>query len=91
MNVGEISKPFTMVGKNDRETCAIVRLKSKTKPHKATLSDDYQTIKDMLLEKKREQVIDQWIREKQQKTYIRINENWRNCTFKYPGWVKSGS
>ncbi len=91
MNVGEISKPFTMVGKNDRETCAIVRLKSKTKPHKATLADDYQTIKDMLLQKKREQVIDQWIREKQQKTYIRINENWRNCEFKYPGWVKSAS
>ena len=33
-------------------------------------------------------MLDKWIREKQKHTYVRINENWKNCTFKYPGWIK---
>lgn len=92
MNVGEISAPFTMRLENkDKEVCAIIRVKTKTKPHKASLTDDYQALKDMLLEKKRSEIIDNWIKEKQAKTYIRISENWRNCTFKYPGWIKTSS
>ena len=30
----------------------------------------------------------QWIRDKQKHTYVRINEKWQKCDFKYPGWVK---
>ena len=29
-----------------------------------------------------------WILEKQKHTYVRIDENWKNCDFKYPGWIK---
>ena len=43
---------------------------------------------EIVLEKRRDEMLDKWIREKQKHTYVRINENWRNCTFKYPGWIK---
>lgn len=92
MNVGEISAPFIMRLENkDKEVCAIIRVKTKTKPHKASLTDDFQALKDMVLEHKRNQIIDEWIKSKQAKTYIRISENWRNCTFKYPGWIRKAS
>ncbi|NLT04175.1 MAG: peptidylprolyl isomerase [Bacteroidales bacterium] len=92
MNVGEISAPFTMRLENkDKEICAIIRVKTKTKPHKASLTEDFQALKDLLLEKKRNDIIDEWIKAKQAKTYIRISENWRNCTFKYPGWIRKAS
>lgn len=55
---------------------------------KATVADDYQNLKEIVLEKRRDEMLDKWIREKQKHTYVRINENWRNCTFKYPGWIK---
>jgi len=62
-------------------------LKSRGKGHKATLAEDFQALKDVVLEKKRSEKIEKWIKEKQKSTYVRINEKWRNCDFKYPGWI----
>ena len=71
-----------------KEECVIVKLKSRINGHKATISEDYQNLKEIVLEKRRDEMLDKWIREKQKHTYVRINENWKNCTFKYPGWIK---
>ena len=87
MNVNEISQPFIMINNKGKEVCAIVKLKSRVKGHKATLTDDFQALKDVVLEKKRAEKIEKWIKEKQKSTYVRINEKWRNCDFKYPGWI----
>ncbi len=89
MKVGEISEAFTMIPQNTgKEQCVIVKLKSRVNGHKATITDDYQNLKEIVLQKRQEEVLDKWIREKQKNTYVRINENWRNCTFRYPGWIK---
>lgn len=89
MNVGEISKAFTMVNEKDgKEVCVIVKLKSRIEGHKATVSDDYQNLKEVVINKKREELLKDWVLEKQKKTYVRIDEKWRNCEFKYPGWIK---
>ena len=89
MKVGEISEAFTMIPqKTGKEECVIVKLKSRISGHKATISEDYQNLKEIVLEKRRDEMLDKWIREKQKHTYVRINDNWKNCSFKYPGWVK---
>jgi peptidyl-prolyl cis-trans isomerase SurA len=89
MQVGEISTAFTMIPqKTGKEECVIVKLKSRINGHKATITDDYQSMKEIVLSQRRDEVLDKWIREKQKHTYVRINPNWRNCTFKYPGWIK---
>lgn len=88
MNTGEISKPFTMINEKGKEVCAIVKLKMRIKAHKASMTEDFQVLKDMVLAKKKEDKVEQWIRDKQRTTYVRINENWRNCEFQYPGWIK---
>ena len=88
MTVGEVSKSFTMVNKDGNEVCAIVKLKSRNNGHKANITDDYQNVKELMLNKKREEILNQWIAEKQKRTYIRINPNWQKCNFKYPGWIK---
>lgn len=88
MNVGEISKPFVMINNKEKEVCAIVKLKSKINGHKANIRDDYQRMKGLVIEKQREERLQKWIIEKQKTTYVRVNENWRNCKFRYPGWVK---
>ena len=89
MNVGEISEPFIYTNEsNGKEVCAIVKLKSKVEGHKANIRDDYQRLREMMVEKLKEEKLEQWIVEKQKTTYVRINDNWKNCDFKYPGWVK---
>lgn len=87
MNVNEISKPFIMMNNQGKEVCAIVKLKSRVKGHKATLTEDFQALKNLVLEKKQTEKLENWILEKQKSTYVRINEKWRNCDFKYPGWI----
>lgn len=88
MNVGEISRAFTMINDKGKEVCAIVKLKSRINGHKATISEDYQRLKAIVMEKRSGDKLEKWIKEKQKHTYVRINEKWQKCDFKYPGWIK---
>ena len=88
MKVGEISKPFVMVNKSGKEVVAIVKLKNRINGHRATMAEDYQELQNVVLEKLREEKIENWIREKQRTTYVHVNDDWQNCEFQYPGWVK---
>ncbi len=88
MKPGEISKPFTMINSKQKEVVAIVKLKSRTEGHKANISDDFQALKAIVENKKKQEILQKWIRQKQESTYIRINDNWKNCDFKSDGWIK---
>lgn len=88
LNVGEVSEPFSMINSKGKEICAIVKLKARIDGHKATIAEDYQRLKSIVQAKLGEEKIEKWIVEKQKSTYVRINENWVKCDFKYPGWVR---
>jgi peptidyl-prolyl cis-trans isomerase SurA len=89
MNVGEISKPFSMINPStNKEVVAVVKLKSKTENHKANMSDDFQMLRSYYENKKKEEFIKDWIVKKQKETYISIDPAWQNCNFQYPGWIK---
>lgn len=86
--VGEVSKPFTMLDKSGKQSVALVRLRNRVDAHKANLSDDYQIMKSIVEGRKKEEVLKKWVQTKIKSTYIRINDNWKNCDFQYSGWVK---
>lgn len=88
MEIGEVSKPFTMINSKGKEVCAIVKLKNRIDGHKATITEDYQRLKSIVTEKRGEEKLQKWILEKQKGIYVRISPNWRQCEFKYPGWIK---
>lgn len=89
MNVGDISKPFSMINpKTNKEVVAIVKVKSKTPNHKANLTDDFQMLRMMYESSKKAEFIKSWISKKQKETYISIDPEWQNCEFQYPGWIK---
>ena len=88
MEVGDISKAFVMMNpKTNRETVAIVQLTRRIEGHKADLAEDYQTVKSMYENNKKQQIIADWIKNKQKNTYVRIEEGWRDCEFQYQ-WGK---
>ena len=88
LEVGEISKPFTMINTKGKTICAIARLKNRSMAHRANITEDFQVMKRVVEAKKGEEAILKWIHEKQQSTYIRINPDWRDCEFQYEGWIK---
>ena len=89
MQVGDISAPISTIDvKNNKEVVMIVKLLSRRDAHKADLVSDYQVIANMLEGKKRAQILQEWVEKKRGDTYVRIKEDWRNCDFKYEGWIK---
>ena len=88
MKEGEISAPFVYKNESGKEMVCIVRLKSRIKAHKANPQDDYQELKDLVTASKNQELIEKWIKEKQQETFIQISPEYRDCEFHYPGWIK---
>ena len=88
LDVGEMSKPFTMLDKSGKQQCCVVKLKSRIKAHAATITEDFQILSQIVKAKRSEEFLNNWIKEKQRATYVRINPEWVNCDFQYPGWIK---
>ena len=88
LEVGEISKPFNMINSKGTTVCAIARLKNRINTHRASITEAFQVMREIVLKHKNEEVIQNWIKEKQKNTYVRINEGWSDCDFQYPGWIK---
>lgn len=87
MQPGDISDAFIMkdVRKN-RDVIAIVKLTNRIPGHKATLSDDYNLLKQMYEASAKEKIITEWVEKKIGETYTKISEGWDACDFHYKGW-----
>ena len=88
MKVGQISAPFTMVNTKGKTTCALIKLVSRVEGHRATITEDFQVMKDVVLAKEREKTLHDWVVDKIKKTYVRMNDRYKNCNFEYQGWIK---
>ena len=88
LQVGQVSRAFTMVNKKGQTVCAIVRLKTRIDGHQASVTEDFQTLRETVVAKRREEKIEEWLKKKISTTYVRISPEWRSCDFRYPGWIK---
>ncbi len=89
MNLNEISKPFETIDAENQQTIyKIIKLTNRIDAHKADLQNDYQTLAEMYLMKKKEETLEKWIAERQSQTYIRIDNTYANCNFKFDHWIK---
>ena len=88
LKVGEISKAFQMINQRGKTVCVIAKLKSRTDGHRATVTEDFQILKDVVLDKRREDRIHQWVVDKIKNTYTRLNDDYKDCEFEFEGWKK---
>ena len=88
LQIGGVSMPFQMINERGKTVCAIVKLKNRTEGHKATITEDFQVMKNLVLAKRREEVLHDWVVKRIKSTYVRINDRYRNCNFEYEGWVR---
>lgn len=88
MRVGEISEPFRTTDAKGNNVYCIIRLDSEIAPHRANISDDYQFISDAAMNKKRSTKYQEWINSKIKRTYIKISDEYRDCSFYNKGWLQ---
>lgn len=88
MSPGDVSDAFVMMTKGNKEVGAIVRLTNRIPGHRANLSEDFNLIKKMYESHKKQEVLKEWLEKKIKETYVRIEEGWDGCEFRYNGWVK---
>ncbi len=88
MKVGEMSEPFIMVTDKGKQVAAVVRVTNRNDGHKANINNDYQIIKQMAENDRRQELMDDWLQKKIETIYVRIDPNWKGCDFKYKGWLK---
>ena len=88
MKVNQISAPFSMINSKGKTVCAIVKLKSRVEGHRATITEDYQAMKDVVLSHRRMEVLRKWVNDKIKSTYVKMNDRYKDCKFEYQGWIK---
>lgn len=79
MKVGEVSKPELFTGADGKEGYKILFLKSKNAPHKGNLEQDYSKFKEQAQSDKISRVLSEWYEKRRENTYIRIDEDYRDC------------
>ena len=65
----------------------IIMITNKIDEHTADYAKDYQKIKELALKEKQIKAIDKWSNEKIKETYIKINAEYRECSFSN-NWLK---
>lgn len=83
LEVGQVSKPVAFQDEEGKDAYRLLYLKSRTKPHRATLEEDYNTIQEIALQKKKLKAMQQWVNEKKGNTYVKIMEEFQGCLFNY--------
>ena len=87
MKIGEISEPFETIDNKGNLVYKIVSITSRSKPHTASLENDYKILQELTIQSKQQEYFGNWIKDKQKNTYIRIVDDYQTCIFSNKGWL----
>ena len=79
MKVGDISEPLEYYDARGEAHYRIFYMRSYMEPHKANLEDDYAKIQKAAIEQKKAEYMSDWIDKTAAKTYMIINDDYRQC------------
>jgi len=85
---GDFSEIFYDETREGRKMYKFLLMKEKIKSHIADLDKDYVKIKNLALDKKRQEEVEKWVKEKITDTYIKIHNQYKDCEYKY-NWKKN--
>ena len=79
LEVGDISNVMELLSPTGETSYRIVQLKSRTRPHRANLKEDYDKISKFAKESKKSVYFNDWVTKKLQTTYIRVDDRYATC------------
>ncbi len=86
---GEITEPFYDETRENEKMYKIIFMKDRTLTHKADLINDYVKVQKLALQKKKEENITKWSKNKISDTYIKISDKYK-CKFE-KNWRKENN
>jgi len=81
LNQGDMSEVFYDEDMEGNKMFKLVMMKEKIESHTADFSIDYVKIQNLALAKKRQETVEKWISEKVLDTYIKIDDQYKDCNF----------
>lgn len=79
MQVGGVSAPFKFSDPRGDTYFRIVKLNSRTDPHRASLEQDYSKIQQAAIESKKNEFINDWVKSIIDKTFVSIDPQYAGC------------
>ncbi len=84
---GQVSMPILDEERGGGKFYKIITVNNRTEEHQADFSKDYLKIKELALRDKQIKQIAKWTEEKIKETYIKINDDYKDCEFTN-NWLK---
>ena len=88
LNKGDITDVFQDVAQQDRKTVTIVKVDDVIAAHQLDIATDYNRIKQMALNKKKNEMVEKYVKERLPNVFISINDRYKSCVFK-TDWRKT--
>lgn len=89
LEVGGISEPLELNMPSGETVYRLIQLQSKTKPHKASLEEDYDRIQRFAKESKKNIYLSEWLAKKYDNTYIKVDPIYDFCP-NLDQWIDKG-
>ena len=87
LKAGDVSNAIIDTDQSQRKKYKIVTVTNKIDEHAADYAKDYLKIKELALKEKQINAIAKWSEEKIKETYVKINNEYRDCEFA-TNWLK---
>jgi len=79
LEVGQVSSPIKFTDPRGETMYRIIKLQSRTEPHKASLERDYSKIQKAAINEKKSLFLKDWVTGKIGSTFINIDSNYDTC------------
>ena len=80
LDVNGVSEPLEFQTPRGETHYRMIKLMSRTKPHRASLEQDYSKIKRYAKESKKNVYYNNWMQERLQETFIELDEDFNDCS-----------
>lgn len=78
---GEVSEPQLIINPDGSKAYRLLMLLKRTEPHLANLRDDYRLIHQAAEAQKRQEAVENWVRERIGSTFVRLDAEFQQCPF----------
>jgi len=77
---GEYTKPTVFTDERGKKGIRLVKMLSKSEPHRENLRDDYNWVASRALDEKKSAALEKWFLQKIPTLYVMIAAEYKNCS-----------
>lgn len=84
----DLTEPFQQEDQQKRKMMSIIQVNDIIDAHQLDLATDYERIKEMALNKKKNEIVEKWVNTKIPSIFISLDTKYKDCKF-HSNWLKN--